>query len=196
MDFNIKEIKRQLFHLIAGIILLILLYFNLINFLVLVVLFIGGLLLSVISIKFNIPILSWILDHLDREHDRKRFPGKGALTYLFGCILALLLFERNIAFASIAIMVVGDAIGPLVGIHFGKVKNPINKKKLIEGTLAGFIMASIAALIFVSYKEAILASLVGMVVESLELKHKEFFLNDNITIPLFSGLTIYLLKLL
>jgi len=72
----------------------------------------------------------------------------------------------------------------------------LNKKKLIEGTIAGIILSFVGAVIFVNYKEAFFGAVIGMIVESIELRYKNFVVNDNLTIPLFSGLAIYLLRII
>ena len=71
-----------------------------------------------------------------------------------------------------------------------------DKKKLIEGTIAGIILSFVGAVIFVNYKEAFFGAVIGMIVESIELRYKNFVVNDNLTIPLFSGLAIYLLRII
>ena len=189
------EIKRKLFHMIIGILIVILVDLNIINPLIITIILVLGIITSIISTKIKIPILYWFLKNMDRKSDIKKYPGKGAITFLLGIILTLILFERNTALASILILTIGDAVSPIVGMHFGKIKNPLNNKKLIEGTIVGIFTASIAASIFINYKEAIIASVVGMIVEAIELKiHKGYAIDDNITVPLVAGITISILK--
>src|SRR3989344_2504564 len=197
MQINWLEVKRKSFHIIAGIIIVALLNFDIINLNWLLLLLAIAVISSLIAKFYPHSFFNWFLDHLDRDHDRYSLPGRGSITYLIGIVLALSLFEKDIALAAILIMVIGDAVGPLVGMHFAKTKHILNQKKLVEGTIAGVIAATIAAWVFVNFFEALLGSIVGMVVETIEFKYfKKSFLDDNITIPVVSGFIIYLLSLL
>ncbi len=191
------EIKRKLFHMIAGLILVILIDLDIINILVITIILILSIVVSILAKKIKVPILYWFLKHMDRKEDLEKSPGKGAVNFLAGSLLALILFDKNLAIASILILTIGDAVSSLVGIHFGKTVNPINNKKLLEGTIAGIIISFLFALIFINYKEALIAATIGMVIEAIELKvHKEFIINDNIAIPLASGLAVTLFRLI
>ena len=108
----------------------------------------------------------------------------------------LVLFERNIAFASILILAVGDSVAPFVGRHLGKVKNPLNPTRLIEGTIAGAIAGALAAMFFVSFWHALIASTIAMTVEAIELTLKNKKIDDNILIPLVSGAVLWAIKFL
>ena len=197
MEFNELEIKRKLFHMVSGIIIVLLLDLNIFNKIVLAIILTLGAITSLVSRKIKIPIIYWFLKNMDRRLDLEKYPGKGALTFLLGCLLTLILFEKDIALASILILSIGDAVGAFVGIHFGKTKNPLNRKKLLEGTLAGIFAAFIAASIFVPYIQALIASSISMLVEAIEIKlNKNLILDDNITMPLVSGLSIYLFRLI
>src|SRR3989344_4245670 len=197
MKVNWLEVKRKSFHILAGIIIVLLLHFEILDLIALFILLGIAIVISIIAKFYPTSFFKWFLEHLDREKDINRFPGRGSITFLIGIILALLLFEKDIALAAILIMVIGDAVSPLVGMHFAKTKHILNQKKLVEGTIAGVIAATIAAWVFVNFFEALLGSIVGMVVETIEFKYfKKSFLDDNITIPVVSGFIIYLLSLL
>src|SRR3989344_7318398 len=171
MQLNWLEIKRQLFHLIVGIVLVILLNIDFIDLTILIATLILLIIFSIISKIFQNSFFNWFLDHFDRPVDKSRIPARGAMTYLLGMIIVLSLFKKDIALASILVMVVGDSVSPLVGMHFAKTKHILNEKKLIEGTIAGVIAAFIAASFFVSHLEAILAALIGMFVEIIDFKY-------------------------
>lgn len=193
---NILEIKRKLFHLLSGLVLVILIDLGIFNWISLLIIFILGLAFSfLIKRKIRVPIVSWLLDHMDREHDLKKFPGKGPIYFVLGCLISVLLFEKNIALASIIILTIGDSVGALFGLHFGNIKNPLNRNKFIEGTIIGIILAFVGACIFVNYKEAFFGALFGMLIESIELRlNKDIKIDDNLTVPIVSGLVIYLLR--
>src|SRR3989344_6237965 len=169
---NVLEVKRKLFHLLSGLITIFLFAFDFIGWRVILALLISLAVASYISRHERIPFFENFLSHMDRPHDRKRIPAWGALTYLFGIFLSILLFEKDIALAAISILVVGDSIAPLVGIHFGRRKHPLNEKKEIEGGIAGFVSSFLLALFFVVWYEAFFGAFFGMIVEALELKVK------------------------
>jgi len=192
-----KEIKRKLVHMIIGLSLIILLDLKIINKEIIGLALISTIILFFVNKKRRLYPLHWFLDEMERKEDIKEYPGKGAIFFLGGVFLALLFFKEDIALASICILTIGDAISPLVGMHFGKIKNPLNSKKVIEGTIIGIITAASIASIFITYKEAIIAATVGMILESIELKiNKDLSINDNLTIPLVSGITITLLRII
>ena len=182
--------------MIAGLVLVILIDINLVNKLILSISIIIAILTSLISRKIKIPLIYWFLENMDRKEDLKNHPGKGAIYFLVGCLLALILFDKNLALASIIILTLGDAVSPLIGIHFGKTTHPLNNKKLLEGTIAGIIISFIGALMFINYKEALIASVFGMLIEAVEIKFKKEIINDNITIPLVSSLSVYIFRML
>jgi len=193
---NIQETKRRIFHITWGIVFVLLIYFNIITSLILVfVLLIGGA-LCFLSLKYNIPGMNFLLEHFDRPEDKKTFPGKGSFYYVLGVFFVLLLFEKDIAMASILIMALGDSIAPFVGHYYGKIKHPLSDKKFLEGTIAGGIAAFFGALIFVSWIEALLASIAAMIVEGINIKFSGISVNDNISMPVTAGAVIWLLRMI
>ena len=187
---NLKELKRQLFHASCGIIVLIALNFFQQNIIAifLFALTIIGLFLSIISRKKDIPFFSKMLDIFDRKADEKNFPGKGAIALTFGLFLSLYLFPLQIAKTCIIILALGDAGSAIIGKYFGKIKPIKNNKRTIEGSLGGFVLAFLGATIYVSAIPAIIASASAMISEYLETK----WLDDNILIPVISGIVLYL----
>lgn len=55
-----------------------------------------------------------------------------------------------IAFAAYAILGIGDAASALVGVAYGRRKLPWNRKKSVEGTLAGLVAGGLAGLVMAS----------------------------------------------
>ncbi len=185
------EIRRNLFHIFAGVVFIILLYFDIINSMILFLFFTVALFLSFISLYVKIPVLSWFLDKFDRPSDLEKFPGKGSVMFVLGVLIASL-FPKDIALAGIAILTFGDSISTIVGIK-GRIKQPFNSKRFVEGFLAGLIAAFACALLFVSQFEAFIAAAVAMIFEGVDMKLK---LNDNVMIPFISCLMIYLLRII
>ena len=105
--------------------------------------------------------------------------------YAFGIILALLLFHKPAGYVAITVLTLGDGFASLAGRRFGRRKIGLNKNKSLEGSLAFFISAFVGALVFTDPFRAVLAAAVGTIVEILPLP-----VNDNLTIPLFTGLAL------
>lgn len=190
------ETKRRIFHIVNGIVFVSLIYFGIITPLVLIIILIVGGMFCLLSLKYKIPIIDSLLKHLERPEDIKVFPGKGSFYYVLGVLLVLVLFEKDIAMASIMIMALGDSVAPVVGHYYGKIKHPLSDKKFLEGTVAGGIAAFLGAVIFISPVEAAFASIVAMIVEGINIKFSGVSINDNISMPVAAGLVIWLLRLI
>ncbi|MFC1691371.1 diacylglycerol/polyprenol kinase family protein [Nanoarchaeota archaeon] len=196
MELNIREFKRQIFHLIFGAVLIILIYFDILSLEALAVIFALGYIISILSRTNEIPVISWFLRHFEREETMREFPGKGALFFVAGCLIVLILFEKNIALASIAILTVGDSISHIIGYQFGKRKHPWNQDKLIEGSIAGAVCGTFAAFLFVPFIYALAASLFAMFVEAIEVQILKRVIDDNITVPFVAGCVLYIMQLI
>lgn len=97
--------------------------------------------------------------------------------------------------AAIMILAVGDSVTNIVGRYFGKIQNPFNEKKKLEGTIIAVVLSTLAALIFVPIWPAFLASTVAMGLESLNLgwKKRGIELDDNVMIPFVAGAVMTIL---
>ena len=184
------EIKIQIMHIILGIAIVLLLNYNLINATYLFILFIFGLILYLISTKFNIPVIHQFLRTFDREKDLEKFPGKGAIFYVLGAFISVLVFPKEIALASIMILALGDSISRLVG-PYGYLKHPFHNEKFFEGVIAGAIAGFLGAVFFISWLPALIASSVSMLIEGIDLEIKNFKIDDNLMIPVVAGGVIW-----
>jgi len=180
------ELRRQIFHVLLGVVLVILLHFNIIGFEVVFLMLVAGIFISLLSSKYKIPMIEWFLENFDRKNAVLR--GQGVLTCFLGILIVLLFFEKNVALASILILTLGDSFCHLG--KWGKLKNPFNNVKFIEGLLVGVAVATAGALIFVSFWQALLGSLIAMIVESFDLKIWKWEIDDNLLIPLIAGLVM------
>jgi dolichol kinase len=140
---------------------------------------------------FKIPILTQVINSAEREKD-KLFPGRGAIRFFTGSFLSLLIFRNrpDIVVASIIVLSLGDSASTLAGVTFGKHKIFYNKDKSFEGFLGGLI-ASVAGLLILTplpIPVVLGASFAGLLFESLPLG-----LDDNLTIPVASGFTIWII---
>lgn len=190
-----QELLRQILHLIIGVVVVILLYYDVLSALSLFLLVIIGILASFISKRKSLPIFSFFLKHLEREEQQKTFPGRGLIFFFIGVLLVIQLFPRDIAFASIMVLAFGDSISHIVGERFGQIKNIFNgkSKKLFEGTIAGALVGFLAAAIFVPLGQAFLGSFAAMIAEVIEIDFNQKPVDDNVVVPLVAGTVMYLI---
>ena len=188
-----SELKRQVFHIAYGLVIIYSVLFlgklftaNILT----MILFVGGI-LSYMHIKSPINFIDRILNHVER--DNSLFPGKGGFFFTFGALMTLYIFPENVALAGISILTFGDSCSHLFGLYIRKKKyNNPSIKKMIEGTIAGVIIASVATSFFVEP----LFGLVGAVV-ALFLEFIENFLaklDDNFYVPLIASAVIFALQ--
>ena len=102
--------------------------------------------------------------------------------YALSIMLSLLIFSPKIAYASIAILTLGDGLASISGKIIGRVTYPFNKTKHVEGTVLGLISAFLGAAAFLGPVKALVGAAIGMLTECLPLP-----VNDNLTVPLISG---------
>lgn len=132
--------------------------------------------------NLRVPVVAWLIDISERRDVIRHSPARGAIMFLTGAAVSVVLFEPYIAAASVAVLALGDSFSTLAGRKYGSIKIPYNPEKSIQGTLAGFAAAFLGAAVIVSPFYAFLAALFGMIGESLPLK-----IDDNVVIPIFSG---------
>lgn len=190
------EIRRQIFHLLMGALIVVLYQIKILTINIVFIIFLIGLIFSLISFKYRIPVIYWFLKNLEREQDLKENPGKGTMMYITGVLIVLLLFDEKIALAAIMILAVGDSVSHMVGKYFGKRKYRLENPKHIEGTAVGIFLASIAASLFVSSTLAFLGSAVAMVTEAIELRIGKTMIDDNLVIPVIAGLVMHLIQII
>ncbi len=189
------EIKRQPFHILLGLLFIALIYYDLLNPLLLLIVIVLTLAGSFFVKKTKPKTIYKLLQLIEREKALKELPGKGFIAYLIGALLVITLFEKDIAMASIIILALGDSFSRLIG-PFGRIKHPFNNTKFLEGVIAGIIAASLGAMLLVRPSEAIIASFFAMALEGFNLKLFKFKIDDNITIPLIAGIVIWVMRIL
>jgi dolichol kinase len=135
----------------------------------------------------NLPIISTITRQAALQAELYEFAA-APLYFAIGILLTLLLFPAPVNGAAIAIFALGDSTASLFGGLISKKPLPFNKGKTLEGSLAGFFFAFLAGSFFVSPVLALIGAAVAMAIESLPLP-----VNDNILIPLITGLVLMLL---
>ncbi|MBU0979978.1 MAG: SEC59/DGK1/VTE5 family protein [Nanoarchaeota archaeon] len=186
------EIRRNLFHLVTGVILSLMLFKQVFPPWLWTVCFAIAMVLSVLARYEELPLLSWMLRQYEREKDIKRFPGRGAVLMLGMATALSWAFPDSISAAAMMILAIGDSVSPLIG-QYGSMKHPLNHLKHIEGTFAGIAAATVSCLWFVPWWHALIAATVAMTVETLEIELNKHILDDNITIPLIAGIILWIL---
>jgi len=181
-----RELKRQSLHIFTGLVIVSLLYSDSIDVTILAILTVMALLFSIISLKFKVPLVNMSLEHMGREEEKK-FPGKGFFYYLLGSTLAVALFEKNIAMASILVLAFGDSFSRFIGQFYGRIKHPFSDTKVVEGWAAGIAAATAASSFLVVWYAALIASIVAMTIEAIELKLLHHTMDDNLLIPIIAG---------
>lgn len=192
--FQIKdkfELRRQITHFMVGCTIVFLLRLQLLNAEILfIILILGGLLSLIHKYYHPLPFLTWILLKLERPENLKRFPGKGSFFLVLGSLLTVIFFRRDIALAAISIMAVGDALTILIGTYFGKIVNPLNPNKHLEGTVIAIIASTLAAFFFVDFQMAFFGSLIAIIVESVAVRFLPRYVDDNLVVPLVAALAM------
>ena len=182
-----REFGRQIIHMLMGFVIVALIHFNIFNSRILFLCIIIGILLSFICKHTRIPIVSHFLDWFER--DSATFPGKGMIFFFIGTLLVVQLFPKDIALASVMVLAMGDSWSHIIVARIGKMKNIFNgnSKKLFEGTVAGTLMGTFGALLFVPLPEAFLGASIAMIAEVAEIHLNKNELDDNIVVPLVAG---------
>jgi len=136
----------------------------------------------------NVPAFSTITRKAAAPNPEINHFVTAPISFATGILLTLLIFPTNIAYASIAVLTLGDGFASIFGKTFGKTPLFFNKKKKLEGTICGFTSALLGATLFVSPLKALVAAAVGMLVECLPSP-----IDDNLVTPLTAGTALILL---
>ena len=128
----------------------------------------------------NLPVITQFTLKMSRPNEKAHFITR-PIYLAAGVVLALLLFPKSIAFASIAIVGIGDPVAAYVGTKFGR--RPIGDKTF-EGFMAGSIAAFLATLFVIAPIIGAIGSIAGMLIELTGIW------DDNFTIPVGAGIAM------
>lgn len=154
---------------------------------------IGVLAIGTIAVDYGRHRIGWIrrLFHavfgsVMREEEHTTLTGGS--TVMAAEFLMVAFFPKPVAIASLLTLSIGDSSAAIVGITYGHHK--IYKQKTWEGTLAFLASATLVVWLVpgIPLYAAVLAALAAGLVEVLFT-----VFDDNISIPLASGLTLVLL---
>jgi dolichol kinase len=186
-----REIPRKLFHLGAGVMLAFLVGFGLVNAWHLAAVVLAGFIVSLAMRKKRLPVIGWFLGRMERQDAMATFPGRGAFFFFCGMLISVAIFPRDVASASIIVLAIGDSVPLLVSRRFG---GPRVMGRPITGGLVGLCGAFLGAALFLPVQEALVASLAGMAIETVDTVRGRR-IEDNVTMPLAAGVAVMLLRI-
>lgn len=184
-----RELRRKSIHLL-GLVVPILYFFTSRD---LIIIGVGALLTLALAaelLKGVVPgvrvIFLRIFSPILRSQEQKG-GLTGATYFLIGSFLCILLFDKTLAIVCLCFLTLGDLCAALIGKQWGRIK--LFSRKSLEGSLACFVVCTAAALVIGLHPVvAIAGALVATLIELLPVG-----VNDNVTIPLISGLAMHLL---
>jgi len=154
-----------------------------------------GAVLVLLSRRYRIPGIYWLLKRFERPEVMKVFPGKGSFFYIFGAFVVVSLFNKQIAMASIMVLALGDSSSHLIGKYIGRMRNPFNSVKFLEGHIAGALIGALGAMLFVKPLLALAAASIAMFVEGIDVgSGVGWILDDNLVVPLTAGVVMFLIS--
>ena len=140
-----------------------------------------------VAVKFMGPFM--------RESETTGFSGLPF--YALGTSISLFFFPEKIAVLSIIFLIFADPISSIFGIKFGRDK--ILPNKSLQGTVAGFITCYVVTIVYclgtagADFNLLIFALLAGVIGACSELL--SVFVDDNLTVPVVSGLGLTFINL-
>ncbi|MBI4811740.1 MAG: dolichol kinase [Ignavibacteriales bacterium] len=146
---------------------------------------------------YSKPVEEWFYKYFGfllrkRESNKKRKTLNGATYILISAIICIIIFPKIITVTSFSILIISDITSALVGRRFGKHRFIA---KSLEGSAAFFFSALVVVAVspkieyqLGEYLIGIAAAFVGTVTEALPAD-----LDDNLTIPLAVGATLWIL---
>jgi len=135
----------------------------------------------------SLPVITPFTLKLSRPEERTSFIIRPAYLAI-GIILALVLYPRTIAYASICVGAVGDPTAAMVGARFGHRR--IVRRKTVEGFAAGLAAAFLLASFLVSPFIALVGAVGAMIMELVDVP------DDNLTMPVVAGALMTLATLI
>ncbi len=139
-------------------------------------------------------IFGFLLRKHEIDHTKKNLNGA---TYVFiSALICVIIFPKILFITAFTVLIISDSMAALIGRKFGRHKF---LAKSFEGTLTFFISASIVILFtpkvegnLTEYLIGFIAAAVGAIVENLSFG----FFDDNLSIPISIGLTMWLLYII
>jgi len=186
------DLRRKIMHVLLGILGLVVIIYNILTPLHMFIILILGSFLSLLAMKYHLPFLSNFITYFEKK-EKDKLPARALIFGAAGALLCLQLFPKNIALASISILVFADPLSYLIGKIIGKTQHFLDNTKNIEGHIAGALISSLFAMAFVPFYLAFAGALVAMLFEALVIEIQKIKLDDNLLIPLAAGTTMLII---
>jgi dolichol kinase len=179
-----NEYLRKIAHLLIGLLIagIIWIFPKDLAGIIIGVSLLTGLCLIDLSMKNRrIPGITELLGLLERD---TAFPGKGALFFVTGSFITLVLFPSPIAAISVAVLAVLDSCTAIFGTRFGR--HRIYNGKTFEGFFAGIAVTAAFLLFAIAPAQALIIALVAGTIELVSP------IDDNLVIPPVVAFLLYL----
>jgi len=145
--------------------------------------------------RVHVPFVrnNWPLKSILRDQEQNQLCGGSYFS--LGCTLAIHLFAPVIAMTSIIFLVMGDMCAALIGRSFGQsicsIKIGPGGKKSVEGSAAMFVVCLVfGCTIYSQVHLREYAVVIAALVATLTELYEPLGINDNVTIPLLSGVAL------
>ncbi len=190
---KMNETKRQFFHVLTGLFLILLYLFLekktiiIITIGIIITTFFIGL---AIKKGLKLGFLQKMIESMQRKNE-KHFSGLALIIFVMGFLLLFLadmylIQNKNIVLTALLIGTFSDAVSNVVGTNFGKTKLVFDKT--VKGTIAGFLVSLL--ILFFFFPNNLLAVLfTALIATSIDLMPIE----DNLLIPIVSGIVLFAL---
>lgn len=157
----------------------------------------AGFVMDIVRARFGIVnhIVIKVMGPLMRRSEKDGMSGLPF--YALGVSLALFFYSRNVAILSVMFLVFSDPLSSFFGVLYGKDK--IMPNKSLQGAVAGFFTCYLITLFYTMNHAtlgnhilvfAVVAGLIGALSELVSA----FNVDDNLTIPVLSGLGMTVLN--
>ena len=113
----------------------------------------------------------------------------GATYILFSACFTVALYDKPVAIASLAFIIVGDTLAALVGRRFGR--HRFHAGKSVEGSLACLSGCLVVAALVpdIAFPVAAIGAVIATLIEAYPLG-----VDDNVSVPFISGLAMTIIQ--
>lgn len=132
--------------------------------------------------------LNRVIGPMLRDHESYSLSGSSHI--LSASALSIVFFDKKVAIAAIVYVILGDIAAALIGRVYGKTKI---ENKSLEGSLAFLTVCLVVALVLpgLPFWIGAIGALVATAVEALSIP-----IDDNLSVPILSGIVMQVLLIL
>ncbi len=193
------EVRRKLAHFVWAALLAVLYWMDLADWRTFAALLGISLIVIVgyqLSRHWRYPAFAIIFDLMERKKGKTaQLPGLSAFYYHLSFLLIVLVFPKEAAIAGMIVLAIGDTLALWWGVFLGQIPVPWNKKKDLDARIIAAIACTLVLLPVLPWWQGLIASLVGMFVESFDYKRGLILIDDNFLVPIASALAVYIIFL-